>query len=231
MPTVSDITASLGERTRPELAANWDPVGLQLGDPTAVVKSVAVCHEVTEEVVSAIESEPVDLVVTYHPLLFEPVNRIVAGRSASARALRLLKLGASLLVTHTDFDAAPGGMADSLAAVFELRELQEFGHDIEDGLPGIGRVGEFDGTLAAVEAIAVDAFGADGLRISRDEGHKVRRLAVVPGSGSRLVEEAAGIADVLVTGDRALLQLQGQTRFDIESPAQFRHRFRSLAGP
>ncbi len=201
MTTVSDITTSLAERTRPELAAVWDPVGLQLGDPAASVESVAVCHEVTEEVVSAIEADPVDLVVTYHPLLFEPVNRILAGRSAGARALRLLKVGVSLLVTHTDFDAAPGGMADSLAWVFKLRGLQVFGSDADEGLPGIGRVGEFDGGLAAVDAIAADVFGSSGLRVSGDPSLEVERLAVIPGSGSRFVEEAAQLADALVTGD------------------------------
>ena len=41
---------------------------------------------------------------------------------------------------------------------------------------------------------------------------------------------AQGGADVLVTGDRALAALQGQTEFDIELPAQFRRRFGALAG-
>jgi len=35
----------------------------------------------------------------------------------------------------------------------------------------------------------------------------------------------AGKADVLVTGDHALLALAGQTRFAIETPAVFRRRF------
>lgn len=36
-----------------------------------------------------------------------------------------------------------------------------------------------------------------------------------------------GNAKVLITGDRALLALAGQTRFSIETPAQFRRRFDS----
>lgn len=35
----------------------------------------------------------------------------------------------------------------------------------------------------------------------------------------------AGKADILVTGDRDLLALQGQTPFEIETPAQYRARF------
>ena len=40
-----------------------------------------------------------------------------------------------------------------------------------------------------------------------------------------LVLADAGNADVLVTGDKALIELQGQTRFEIETPARFRGRF------
>ena len=168
MPTVAKFVEALAERTRPEYAAPWDPVGLQLGDPGAQVGSVAVCHEVTEEVLAAVEQEPVDLLVTYHPLLFEPVNRVVAGRSPAARAYRLMTSGVNLVVTHTDFDAAPGGTADSLATMLQLRDTAPFGADETEGLPAIGRVGAFEGTLDALDARVTDAFGSNGLRVSGD---------------------------------------------------------------
>jgi putative PIN family toxin of toxin-antitoxin system len=40
-----------------------------------------------------------------------------------------------------------------------------------------------------------------------------------------LILADAGAADVLVTGDKALLELQGRTKFEIESPGSFRRRF------
>ncbi len=40
-----------------------------------------------------------------------------------------------------------------------------------------------------------------------------------------LVLAAVGKAEVLVTGDRALLDLAGRTRFAIETPARFKARF------
>ncbi|HKC51628.1 MAG TPA: Nif3-like dinuclear metal center hexameric protein, partial [Myxococcota bacterium] len=76
---ISDILAALAARAPFERAAEWDPVGLVLGDASAQVRKVAVCHEVTEAVVAALESDPVDLLVAYHPLLFQPTNRLVAG--------------------------------------------------------------------------------------------------------------------------------------------------------
>ncbi|HEY7468077.1 MAG TPA: Nif3-like dinuclear metal center hexameric protein [Acidimicrobiia bacterium] len=201
MVTVSAAVAALAERTRPESAAVWDPVGLQLGDPGAEVGTVGVCHEVTEEVVARMEKEPVDLLVTYHPLLFEPVNRILAGRSPAARAYRLLGAGVNLVVTHTDFDAAPGGTADALASTLGLQDFAPFGGDETAGLPAIGRFGSFHGTLDALDARVADAFGANGLRVSGDRQRRIERVAVVPGSGAGLIEEAAALADALVTGD------------------------------
>lgn len=198
---IRDILVALGERTLPENAAEWDPVGLQLGDEEASVETVAVCHEVTEAVVERMETAPVDLLISYHPLLFHPTKRIRAGRSAEARAYRLIRAGVSLMVTHTDFDAAPGGTADALADLFKLRDTAEFGVDPEEQLSAIGRVGSFDATLAVLDAEASDAFGHTGLRITGDRHRHLEKVAVVPGSGSSFIEAAAEVADALVTGD------------------------------
>jgi dinuclear metal center YbgI/SA1388 family protein len=201
VPTVAAIVAALAERTRPESAAPWDPVGLQLGDPGGRADTVAVCHEVNEEVVAAVEATPVDLIITYHPLLFDPVNRIVGGRSPGARALRLLRAGASLIVIHTDFDGAPGGTADALAATVRLHDVAPFGGDEAEGLPAIGRVGSFESTLQALQSLVAEAFGSRGLRVSGERDRTLDRVAVVPGSGSGHIDEASLVADAIITGD------------------------------
>lgn len=199
--SIQDIADSLAARTNPRATPDWDPVGLQIGDPDAEVATVAVCHEVTEEVVDRLETNPVDLLVSYHPLLFTPTTRVLAGRSAGARSYRLIRAGVSLLVTHTDFDAAPGGTADALAAFFGLRGVIPFGGDPDLGLPGIGRSGSFGGSFGDVVDLLTDEFGEKGIRVAGDRGIPLQRLAVVPGSGSGFIEEAASVADALVTGD------------------------------
>lgn len=201
MPSVTDIALALAARTSPEETPDWDPAGLQLGDPDAPVSTVGVCHEVTEEVVARMEESPVDLLVSYHPLLFTPTNRLLAGRSAGARSYRLIRAGVNLLITHTDFDSALGGTADALAAFFDLRDVRPFGEDAGSDLPTIGRVGEFEGTIGTIDAMLANAFGPTGLRVSGDRDRAVTAVAVVPGSGSSLIDDAADVADVLVTGD------------------------------
>lgn len=108
-------------------AADWDVSGLTLGDPDQPVRSAGVCHEVTNRVVETMEKDPVDLLVTYHPLLFRPVRTLRAGRGAEGLAFRLVRMGVALAVAHTAFDVCPGGAADSLAAGLGLRDVSRFG--------------------------------------------------------------------------------------------------------
>lgn len=124
--TIREVLAALGERAPWATAAGFDPVGLQLGDASQAVRSVALCHEVTPEVVARLEAEPVELLVTYHPLLFRPTTRLVAGPDAVGRAHRLIRAGVALAVVHTNFDVARGGAADALADALGLAELSGF---------------------------------------------------------------------------------------------------------
>ena len=58
-------------------------------------------------------------------------------------------------------------------------------------------------------------------------GRRQSRLPVCPDPDDQpfLLLAEAGNADVLVTGDRALLDLKGRTKFEIETAARFRGRF------
>lgn len=125
--TVGDISARLSQAFHLSKAASWDPVGLQLGDPAAIVARTAVCHEVTAAVADRLIDEDVDLVVTYHPLLFRPVRALVAGAGPAGRAHRLIGNRVALFAVHTAFDVLPGGTADCLAATLGLSEIAGFG--------------------------------------------------------------------------------------------------------
>lgn len=127
MPTVADVVSRLDRAAPASAAASWDPVGVQLGDPNASVSTVAVCHEITDIVVGRVAADPPDLVITYHPLLFRPTTRIVAGPGANGRAFRMLAAGAAVAVVHTAFDTAAGGTADALAAALGLSGVRPFG--------------------------------------------------------------------------------------------------------
>jgi dinuclear metal center YbgI/SA1388 family protein len=124
---VAEVLADLDGIVPLAKAAGWDPVGLQFGDLESPVQSIAVCHEVTEIVADQLIARGIDLAVTYHPLLFRPVTRLVVGSGPAGRAHRLIAGGIALATVHTAFDVAPGGTADALAAALGLRKCEGFG--------------------------------------------------------------------------------------------------------
>jgi len=128
MPLTVAATVSRLEEAFPlAKAAAWDAVGLQVGEKAAPVDIVAVCHEVIPAVIDEAAARKVDLLVSYHPLLFGPARSFVSGGSASGRAFRLAAAGVALYVVHTAFDVAPGGCADALAACLGIEDLTGFG--------------------------------------------------------------------------------------------------------
>lgn len=213
MPTVSDVLRRLDRTATFAAAASWDPVGLQLGDGSAEVTSIAVCHEVSETVADQVASEPPDLLITYHPLLFRPVTRLVAGRSPSGRAWRLIRAGVSLVVVHTAFDTAAGGTAEALANGLGLAAIQPFGpagptpaHKIVTFVPesdvdtvvaamtaaGGGQIGNYSGChyRSEGEGVFVAGEGSDPRTGSRGENTvaEIRlEMGVPPGTRDRVV--------------------------------------------
>lgn len=205
MTTVGAFLGGLGVGF--DKAASWDPAPLQLGDPGAAVNTVGVCHEVTEAVVATVESNPVDLLVTYHPLLFKPTTRLTAGRSPAGRAYRLIRAGVALATIHTAFDAAPGGTADALAGALGLGDLRGFAPLAPAGQ---AKVVTFV-PAAAVEAVASAMARAGAGVIGNYTGCSYRS----EGMGTFLAQEGAAP----VIGAVGAPSVEPETRLEMICPA------------
>ncbi|MBT8201477.1 MAG: Nif3-like dinuclear metal center hexameric protein [Acidimicrobiia bacterium] len=207
MMTVTDLLAYLDQSAPFAAAADWDAVGLQIGDPSAEITRAAVCHEVTRAVVEHLTAEPCEVLVSYHSLLFEPTRTLIAGETAEGLALDLARLGVALVVVHTAFDCAEGGVAEALASALELNDIRHLAQPGDERAVAIGRIGtssdhvqqlgERASSVLSVRARVAVAAGLHGADAGLEQ-----RVAVVPGSGSGFIEAAtAEGATVLVTGD------------------------------
>ena len=199
---VADIYSLLNEQFPFSNAPTWDPVGLQLGDMEADAGRVAVAHEVTESVVERVLSNGIATVVAYHPLLFDPVTAVVAGRTPEGRALRLLGAGVSLLVVHTAMDVAPQGTGDALLVSLGVKTAGSFAETDEGSGQFIGRFGSLiEPTSAGMFATFVSRELSATVQFAGDPDAIISSVATVPGSGSSFIAEAAEVADVYITGD------------------------------
>ncbi|MEJ5170872.1 MAG: Nif3-like dinuclear metal center hexameric protein [Fimbriimonadales bacterium] len=108
-------------------AYRGDPVGLQVGSPSATVERALVSLDRSFAAAQrAIETES-QLWVTHHPLLFRPLERLTDGSDEGRLALLLARHGVSLVSAHTNWDAARGGVNDTLAELLGLQDARPFG--------------------------------------------------------------------------------------------------------
>jgi dinuclear metal center YbgI/SA1388 family protein len=131
MITIATLVQYLEQLAPPERAAEWDNVGLLLGDRASVVERVMTCLTITPEVAQEAVDSKIQLLVTHHPILFKPVQRLTTDTPEGRMALSLVRAGVAVYSPHTAFDNAPGGINDLLAQKLNLSDVvplrQRFG--------------------------------------------------------------------------------------------------------
>src|SRR5947209_10559757 len=115
MYTIDTIARYLAEFAPLELAAAWDNVGLLLGDRDGEVGKIMTCLTVTSDSAAEAVAEGANLIVTHHPILFRPVQRLTTD-TAEGRMLRsLVRANIAVYCPHTAFDNTRDGINESLA--------------------------------------------------------------------------------------------------------------------
>src|SRR5262249_53922864 len=124
MPTVSEIADYLNDFAPTCAAAEWDNVGLLLGDRSAPVSKVLTCLTVTSEVVAEVIRDGVNLIITPHPMLFRPVQKLTDATFEGRMVLSLLRANIAVYSPHTAFDNCAGGINDMLAQKLGLTRVR-----------------------------------------------------------------------------------------------------------
>ena len=197
--TVRELYAKLNSRIPRELSCSWDNDGLLCcPDGGREVKKALVTLDVTAAAVDAAISGGYDCIVSHHPFIFKGLKSIDDEGAVSAKVLKLLCTGISVMSFHTRLDAVEGGVNDTLCSFLGIKDAQPI---FDEGIP-LGRVGDIDLQMSAEElALRVkSALGAPFVLLS-DTGRAVKRIAVVGGSGKDMIESArAAGADAFVSG-------------------------------
>src|ERR1700694_3580768 len=104
MITVANLLSALQAIAPLSLAAEWDNVGLLLGDAAAPVQRVMTCLTVTpDSVAEAIETQ-VQLIVSHHPVLFRPTKKLTTATPEGRMLLNLVQAGIAVYSPHTALD-------------------------------------------------------------------------------------------------------------------------------
>lgn len=204
----SEIIRRLERLAPVEYACEWDNPGLLAGRMDKEVTKILLALDATDEVVEQAAREQADMLLTHHPLIFKPLKKINDQDFISRRILKLIQSDISYYAMHTNFDVAPGCMADLAAGRLGLKEQAplEITGEADGAAIGIGKAGTLAAplTLPELGRFVKDRFGLPFVTVYGLEqiGGPVSRIAVSPGSGGSMVAHglSAG-AQVLVTGD------------------------------
>jgi dinuclear metal center YbgI/SA1388 family protein len=122
LKTIKQIVDYLESIAPLQQAAEWDNVGLLLGESSTPVSKILTCLTVTPEVVAEAIAQQVSLIVTHHPILFKGTKKFSDSSTEGRLLWPLAKAGISVYSAHTAFDDAKGGINDSLADLLDLQD-------------------------------------------------------------------------------------------------------------
>jgi dinuclear metal center YbgI/SA1388 family protein len=153
---VADLVQAMEVVAPSRFAADWDNVGLLVGDPARPLARVLLTIDCTRAVLEEALRTGCGAIVSYHPPIFVAEKRFVAGSVAFEAA----RADVALYSPHTALDVAAGGTNDVLAdaiGMIDRAPLRRLGpRDGRDGRDGPD--GEYK-LVTFVPAEHVDAVG------------------------------------------------------------------------
>ncbi|MDR2444117.1 MAG: Nif3-like dinuclear metal center hexameric protein [Deltaproteobacteria bacterium] len=118
---VNDFLNIIGKLAPPDLAADWDNCGLQVGDPDRVVTHVAMALDAASHTVQKALDIGCQLLITHHPMIFRPIKRLSPQDPTCAPVFLAASKNLAVISAHTNWDAV--GVAQALASKLELVAL------------------------------------------------------------------------------------------------------------
>ena len=205
----SEIINILEELAPHRMACEWDNPGLLAGRKEKKVKKLLLCVDADDEAVALAVRQGADMIVSHHPLIFRSIKRVTDEDFIGRRLVEMIQSDLSYFAMHTNFDSAPGCMADLAAERIGIcggEPLEAMGE--ENGvLYGIGKTGSLETPVTGMELArrVKETFGLPFVTVYGEglwEKELVVRAAVCPGSGGSTIQAALEKgAQALITGD------------------------------
>jgi dinuclear metal center YbgI/SA1388 family protein len=132
-PTVRDVYEALDAVWPFSHRADWDNVGILLGDPGQRIDRILVSLDASPAAVARLIATHAGLLVTHHPVIFSPLKALRPDNPPSAAAFALARAGAAVISAHTNADAAPRGVSWAIARRLGLEGISPLVPDEPSG--------------------------------------------------------------------------------------------------
>jgi len=181
-----------------------DRLGVQVEPPALTISGILTCLEVTDAVLDEAERRGCNCIVTFHPLIFSPLESLRPFDRVGRCIMRAVTSRIAIVSVHTTLDAHPDGTNATLAQMLGIipeRPLLPSPHR-RHGY-GIGIVGRLAEAMPLEDLVRLvgERLGTT-VRYCVGTRDTIERIALVAGSGASLLDAAieAG-ADAFITAD------------------------------
>ena len=117
---VNQILALVDKQAPVGLAFPWDRVGLLVGSGRQEVHKLVVALEASAAVLQGAVAVGAQMVLSHHPLLFQPVERFCTDRPLERTVAYAIKHDLAVAAAHTNLDIARDGLNSYLAGLLGL---------------------------------------------------------------------------------------------------------------
>ncbi len=200
--TVGDVYDYLNTYAPFRLQDGFDNSGLLVGNRGSEIYRIAVCLDITNDIVDECERVGAQLIVSHHPVIFSRIHSL----DENSPVYRLIKYNIAAICAHTNVDMVRGGISDV------MYDLMGFGDpknspvlDVihPDKNIGYGRIAYLDFEINAdgLAETAKKAFNCKSVKYC-DGGKSIKSVALSSGAGTDEVYNCIKMGiDAIVTGD------------------------------
>lgn len=207
---------------------DYGKLGLQIGDLDVELTSVLLTLDVTNDVVDEAIKLGSNLIISHHPVIFNPMLRFTEQSKSSKLLRKLIQSNISVYNMHTNLDLAVGGVNDALADAFGLINTKTI--DTGTPLENYIRYGTIiPSTLKDYANKLKEVCNIPVVKVLGNLEKEVKSVAILGGAGSDVMYQNQAIllqVDVYVTSEikhheAMYANLAGLAMIEIPHSAEF----------
>lgn len=200
---IKQVTHFLEELAPLQDAEDFDNVGLLVGNYQTEITNILVTLDTLEITIDEAIEKKCNLIISFHPIIFSGLKHLNGNNYVERVAIKAIQNNIAIYAMHTALDNSFDGVSAKMCEVLGLVNRQFLIPNATKNI-GMGMLAEFPSALSEKDFLNIlrDRFNAKGIRYSPLLNKKIKRVAVLGGSGAFAIDAAKKIgADAYVSAD------------------------------
>jgi dinuclear metal center YbgI/SA1388 family protein len=203
---IKELLSAIAKVLPMAYALKGDKVGLQI-DTAREIKRVQVVLEVTDANLDECIERDIDLIITFHPLIYSPLQEISFNERVQRLTYKLIQKGIGLISVHTAYDVHSKGTNFMLAKLLNITITDVFIPNEIEPKYGLGIVGNLQNPMELYSFLELVSKELNASLTFIESKRSVNKVAIIAGSGSKFIDKAVEIGcDTFLTSDTSYHQ-------------------------